>query len=153
MSRPPLVIGVGNRDRGDDGFGPIVIDTLRPMIEPWVETYIAEGDLSDLALRWSPDHVVVVVDAMVSGRPAGSIVETDALRHRLATEDTLLSSHGVGLAEGIELGRLLDRLPKQLVVIGVEVERCGQFDTLTEAVADAVPVVTRRIVELLASCG
>ena len=25
----PLVIGVGNRDRGDDGIGPAVVDELR----------------------------------------------------------------------------------------------------------------------------
>ncbi len=33
-SVPPLVIGVGNRDRGDDAVGPLVADAVRATVRP-----------------------------------------------------------------------------------------------------------------------
>ena len=133
----PFVIGVGNRDRGDDGVGPLVVDEIRKRW-PGVKTYVAEGDLSDLAIRWRSDQSVVVVDAMHSGRPVGSIIEIDALIESLPTEQGLLSSHGVGLAEAIELARLLNRLPSELKVIGVEARSFKQFDPVSPEVAEAI---------------
>ncbi len=126
MTGTKLVIGVGNRDRGDDGLGPMVIDALadrRPPEATGHETVLAviEGDLSSLPLRWTPDHDVVIVDAMVTGRPIGSVVVIDALARSLEPTTGLLSSHGIGLADAIELARLLRRLPTSLTVVAVEV--------------------------------
>ena len=146
---PTMVIGVGNRDRGDDGVGPLAVDALRERLGPLANTFVAEGDLSDLAIRWSRDQAVVIVDGMSSGRAPGSIVETDAITNRLTTEETLLSSHGVGLAEAVELARLLDRLPKRLTVIGVEIGQFGQFDDVSPAVRKAIPIVVDRVRALL----
>ncbi len=133
----PFVIGVGNRDRGDDGVGPLVVDEIRRSW-PEIETFVAEGDLSDLAMRWGADQSVVIIDAIRSGRPVGTIVEIDALAEQLPTQQGLLSSHGVGLAEAVELARLLDRLPRQLKVIGVEAKSFNQFDPVTPEVAAAI---------------
>ena len=133
----PFVIGVGNRDRGDDGVGPLVVDEIRRCC-PEIETFVAEGDLSDLAMRWEADQSVVIIDAISSGRPVGTIVEIDALAEQLPTQQGLLSSHGVGLAEAVELARLLDRLPRQLKVIGVEAKSFNQFDPVTPEVAAAI---------------
>lgn len=146
-ARSPLIIGVGNRDRGDDGIGPIVIDHLRDSA-PQLETLVAEGDLSDLVLRWSSNQDVIVVDAVRSARPPGSVTTTDALSRGLPTEASLLSSHGVGLAETVELARLLDRLPQSLVVVGVEAQSFGQFEPLSEAVAAAIPAALQQVLQL-----
>lgn len=145
--RPLLVIGVGNRDRGDDAVGPAVIDHVRK-VAPQLQTLVAEGDLSDLVLRWTPNQDVVVVDAVRSARRPGSVTVTDALATELTTEESLLSSHGVGLAETVELARLLDRLPRSLVVVGVEAQSFGQFDPLTEDVAAAVPLALQEVLLL-----
>ena len=144
MSSDVFVIGVGNRDRGDDGIGPIVADVVDAR-DPQVLTYVAEGDLSGLAMLWQSDQDVVIVDATASGRPPGSIVEIDALAEPLTVDTGLVSSHGVGLAEAIELARLLDRLPRRLTIIGVEATTFEQFDDLTPAVLAAVPAVVDRV--------
>ncbi len=146
-----VVIGVGNRDRGDDAVGPLIADAVRDLHGDGVDTFVCEGDLSDLAMRWSAHDRVVVVDAMVSGRPPGSIVETDACRSTMPTGERILSSHGVGLADAIELGRLLDRLPRQLTVIGVEASSFEPFEPASSQVVDAVPEVVRRIGEIVTS--
>jgi hydrogenase maturation protease len=58
----PLVIGVGHRDRGDDGVGPAVVDALSHRTTQ-VTTIIREGDLAVLPLLWESDDDVVIVDA------------------------------------------------------------------------------------------
>jgi hydrogenase maturation protease len=145
----PLLIGVGNRDRGDDGIGVLVVEACARVLGSAVVTLAAEGDLSDLALRWTRDETVVVVDAMVSGRAPGSIVRIDAIDRRLPVEKGLLSSHGIGLGEAVELARLIDRLPRCLTVFCVEATSCGQFDRVTPAVEGAVDEVVMHIIQFL----
>jgi hydrogenase maturation protease len=131
-----FLIGVGNRNRGDDAVGLLAVDEV-VAAGTYVRTYFASGDLSDLALRWQPGDDVVVVDAMISGRPPGSIVEIDALATKLGTEGGLVSSHGVGLAEAVELARMLDRLPRSLKLIAIEAASFGHMEEPTPAVAQA----------------
>ena len=145
----PLVVGVGNRGRGDDGVGPTVVDALEKLDDCRAETQIVVGDLSDLVMQWGPNQDVVVVDAMVSGAMPGTVLVTDALESELPTAELLMSSHGVGLAETVELGRLLNRLPRSLAIVTVEGRSFGQFDSLTPEVANAVPSAIARILELL----
>jgi hydrogenase maturation protease len=146
----PLLIGVGNRDRGDDGIGVIVVEECARVLGDSVLTYAAEGDLCDLALRWERDQTVVVVDAMTSGRTPGSILRIDALDQRLPVENGLLSSHGIGLGEAVELARILDRLPRQLTIFCIEATSFDQFDAVTAPVADAVDGVVARIAAVIA---
>ncbi len=146
----PLVIGVGNRDRGDDALGPLVIDALRAICTV-AETCIVEGDLSDLTLRWSADQDVIIVDAVMSGASPGDIIEIDAVAERLPNEGQLLSSHGISLADAIELGRLLQRMPRRLTVIGVEAYSFDGLTTVNPAVAESIPKVVTRINDLLAA--
>jgi len=145
----PLIIGVGNRDRGDDAIGPLVVDAVSERFGDRCLTRIAEGDLSDLSLYWQQDQDVTIIDAMVSGRPPGHVFEIDAIEGKLEIDSGLLSSHGVGVAEAIELARVLGRLPRNLIIIGVEAVTFGQFDPLTEEVAVSVDRVVDRIGRLM----
>ncbi len=145
----PLVIGVGNRDRGDDAIGPLVVDAVRHRWGDDVDTLVAEGDLADLATRWHRNQDVLIVDAAKGGRAPGETVEIDALVEHLPVDSTLFSSHGAGVGEAIELGRLLGRLPRRLTVIAVEIERTGPFEDLSPAVAAALPVIVERVRALL----
>lgn len=145
--RPTLVIGVGNRDRGDDGIGPVIATSVGEVLGGRVVTFAAEGDLSDLSMRWTPDHDVIVVDAMVSGREPGSAVEIDALASRLPVEAGLLSSHGVGLGEAVELARLLGRLPHSLTVVAVETVTFEQFDPVSDEVSARIPALVELVID------
>ena len=59
------------------------------------------------------------------------------------------SSHGNGIAEAVALGRALDRLPEQLVVIGIEPGRLDHGDELSPTVAAALDTVIRLVCELV----
>lgn len=144
-----LVIGVGNRDRGDDAIGPIVVDELRRTGDGQFATMIVEGDLSDLALRWAPEQRVVIVDALVGGGEPGTIVMWDALTGVPGRSESHVSTHGVGLADAIELGRTIGRLPHALTIVGVEVDRIEHFAPLSRPVADSVPGLVQTVRDVI----
>jgi len=146
-----LVIGIGNRDRGDDGVGPAVVDELRRREAP-VATIVREGDLADLALLWRAHTDVLIVDACRTGNPLGTVRRLDPAAAATAAETgASLSTHGVGVADAIELARRLGRLPPRLVLIGIEGRRFGH-GPLSATLASELPRVVDEV-EAIAQSG
>jgi hydrogenase maturation protease len=121
-----MIIGVGNRDRGDDAAGPLVCDRLGAQLgtSATVRTFVCEGSILDLALHWDHDDRVIIVDAMQPGTEPGRIVTCDATVDPLATPGAV-STHEIDVSVAVELARAIGRMPAQLVVIGIE---AGQFE-------------------------
>jgi hydrogenase maturation protease len=136
----PFVIGVGNRDRGDDAIGPAVADLV-----PF-DALVVEGDLSDLPLRWPVDRHVVIVDAAVTGAPPGTVRVVDG---GSVVGTAGWSTHGIGLGDAIALAGHLGRLPVALTVIAVEAEHFDELAPLSAPVAAAID----EVLALIASVG
>jgi hydrogenase maturation protease len=135
----PLVVGVGNRTRRDDGVGPEVADRVR-VRRPDLDVVELSGDASAMIELWSGRDVVVVLDAVRTGAPVGSCHRWcwSAGAWDVLPPASRLSSHLVGVRDAIDLAAALDRLPPLLVVVGVEVEDLGVGEGLSEPVAAAV---------------
>jgi len=141
----PLVIGVGNRLRGDDAAGLLVADLLKgKLAEGAVVT--SDGDAADLVILWEEVDSVIVIDAMVSGRVPGTVVRHDVAAESLPVAAFATSSHHFGLAEALEISRALGTLPSCLVVYGIEVEATSLGTPLSPQVVDAV----HRVVDAVA---
>ncbi|MBI3693895.1 MAG: hydrogenase maturation protease [Acidobacteria bacterium] len=69
---------------------------------------------------WSDAEEVILVDAVVTGVPPGAITVWDARTAPLAGDFIRCSTHAFGVAEAVELARLLDRLPPRLRIYGIE---------------------------------
>lgn len=130
-----MLIGIGNPDRGDDAAGWEVAAA----VTTWTTTR-TQGDLA-LIDQWDPGDEVVIVDAMHSGQPSGTTSRYDAATDRLPS-GTFTSTHSVGPAEIVELARALDRMPRSMTVIGIEIEA-------TEHGAPMSPSVTRAVATLV----
>jgi hydrogenase maturation protease len=112
------VIGVGNAYRGDDAAGLVVARRLR---ERGVEAIEQEGEPVALIDVFAARDAVVLVDAVQSGAPPGTVHRFDVSDGPLPRElRGSTSTHAVGLGEAIELARALGRLPPRVVVYGVE---------------------------------
>lgn len=144
-----LIIGVGNRDRGDDGVGPAVVDEIRRRGLP-VRTAIREGDLADLLLDWGPDDDVSIVDCLrvddTDRGPVGAV--------RVVGGDELgaagtLSTHGMGVAECLQLADAMGRLPRRLRVLGVTGRSFGH-GSISEELRLRLPDVTDEVLRLTA---
>ena len=57
------------------------------------------------------------------------------------------STHAFGVTEVVELGRALDRLPKRLLVFGIEGAAFSAGDALTAAVAAVVEPLAAELLE------
>ena len=149
--RPAIVIGVGNRDRGDDAAGPMVCDRLQSRlgsVTP-VRTFVCEGSILDLALHWEHDDHVIVVDAMQPGAEPGRIVMLDASADPLATPGAV-STHEIDVSVAIELARAIGRMPARLLVIGIESAQCDWGTEPSAPVDAAIDAVVECVADLLA---
>jgi hydrogenase maturation protease len=136
-----LIIGCGNRERSDDGAGILVAERLR---ELGIEAETRIGEALDLIEAWNGADDVILVDAVLTGAPVGTVQAWDG-RQPLASVRTNTSSHGLGVAEAIELAHLLDRLPTRLRVYGIEGRRFEPRAEISPEVRCAIEEVVRRI--------
>lgn len=98
---------------------------------------ICSGEALDLIEAWSGADELVIVDAVVTGAPAGKLWLWDG--EEVKTKKNLfVSTHRFGVAEAIELARVLHRLPKQLRVFGIEGRRFDFGRDLSPEVAHTV---------------
>jgi hydrogenase maturation protease len=141
--RRPLVIGLGQALRGDDGLGPAVITALRKQGFDRADLVQVDSDLLDLLDLWQ-GRETIIVDAVRSGREPGAIIEFDALNERLPAARTA-SSHAIDLATAIELGRALDQLPRSLWLIGVEAEHVTFGTPFSEHVLHVIASAATRV--------
>ena len=137
-----LIIGCGNRERSDDGAGILVAERLR---ELGIRADTRSGEAVDLIEAWKGADDVIVVDAVVTGAPVGTVQAWDGSQP-LASVSTTTSTHGLGLAEAIQLAHVLDRVPTRLRVYGVEGRRFHLGADISPEVQRAVEVVVRRII-------
>jgi hydrogenase maturation protease len=114
------VVGIGNPFRGDDAAGPEAVRRLRSRAAAGVEVRECAADPASLLEAFAGAARVVVVDAMASGEPPGTVARFDAILRPLPAEGWRGGTHGLGVAEAVELGRVLGALPASLEVVGIE---------------------------------
>jgi hydrogenase maturation protease len=141
-----LVAGVGNPDRWDDGVGPVAVRraALRLPAEVSVRECAEPADLVELL---AGVQVAFLVDGVVSGAPPGTVHRFDASRSPLPAAVRACSTHGLGVAEAVELARALGWLPPRTVVYGVEVASVRAGRGLTPRVRRGAEEVARRLCE------
>ena len=146
----PLVIGLGNDERSDDRSGLEVARALKPRRHGRARVEeCTSGGIALLEL-WRDADRVLVIDAVRSGAPPGTV-------HRIEPGDGFLpgmrpatSTHGLSLAEAVALGRGLGCLPRHLVIYGIEADTLAVGGGLSAPVAHGIRDVTDRILAELA---
>lgn len=117
--RRGLIIGVGT-EYGDDAFGLLVARNLAGRSFHEIDVITHSGEGASLMEAWQGYDTVVIVDAAESGAPVGTRYRFDSSVDRIPTRTLRYSTHAFGVAEAIETARALGRLPRRIVVLGVE---------------------------------
>jgi hydrogenase maturation protease len=143
------VIGVGNEWRRDDAAGLVVARRLRDARLSGVRVVEHEGEPLDLIEEWSGADEVIVVDAVSSGAEPGAIHRLDARSTRLPAELFNGSTHALSVAEAVELARVLERLPRRLLVYGIEGRSFTAGRGLTAEVEPAVSTLVSGLEDIL----
>ena len=77
LSARSVIVGLGNIDRGDDGFGSAVVRTLRDRVTvPLIDAGPAPENFTGRIADYAPD-TVLFIDAADLGQPAGRLVLAD----------------------------------------------------------------------------
>jgi len=162
-----VVIALGNRFRGDDGIGPIIAERLKENAERLKKSVadrlggrvggytIVEGkdDAMALVSAWENAALAVVIDAAVSGAAPGTIRRLEAGMQPLSKDVARCSSHGLGLAEAVELGKALGRRPGRLVIFAVEANTFEQGAAMSPEVSAVVEELVQTVEAEIASFG
>ena len=139
-----LVIGVGNPDRGDDAVGLLAARCIRESCFP-LTVIEAGGDGASLIDYWKHQGTVIVIDAVHGGGEPGHIVRLDARSAPIPVELFRCSTHAFGLAQGIELARALNQIPRRLTVYGI----VGKHFDVGATVAPEVEAAAQRVIDLI----
>lgn len=142
---PIVVLGVGNAYRGDDGIGPTVAQRLREEPPDHVVVLTASGEGTSLLESWRNTDAAILIDAVHSAARPGTVHRIEAAEQPVPKEFLRCSTHSFGVAEAIELARVLQQLPSRLIVYGIVGKTFEAGAGLSTPLTQAVPHVVARV--------
>lgn len=144
-----LLVGLGHPYRSDDGFGPQAIEALKKKFGDQYEYRQHSGDPADLMDLWE-HRSLVILDAFHCAEPdPGTIHCIKAKPGDTLPWSTSVSSHALSLSEALVMGQILQKIPRSLIILGVEGENFEPGDLLSPAVSKALDQVIARIPQLI----
>jgi hydrogenase maturation protease len=142
-----IIIGVGNRHRGDDGAGPAVSAYLRDKAPKGARVVDRDGEAARLIETWKDADAVILIDAVSSNAPPGTIHEIDAGESTVPPDLFACSTHSFGVAEAVELSRALGSLPGVFWIYGIEGAEFAAGADFSAEVKAAIEDTGRRVLE------
>jgi len=143
-----VIIGMGNPQLSDDGVGLAVAMAVAERLKQRMTLTVTELNTGGIRLMEAMAGFkrAVVVDAMLSGVPPGTVQRFDP-KDFVTTRNTF-SSHDTDFSTAYDLGRMAGvSLPEQVSFWGIEAREFDLFgERFTTEVAAAVPVAVERIV-------
>ncbi len=136
MSTSAVVLGIGNRMRGDDAVGSLVTDQLSGIQGAQViDAETAPENHIEPIVRLKPERVLIVDACDFGGRPGEFRLFDRNEIGRLA--GGIVSTHTLPLSMTVEL--LEKRVRAEIRLLGVQPARVEFGETLSEPVARALP--------------
>jgi hydrogenase maturation protease len=142
-----VIIGVGNEFRSDDALGILVARELRRRHLGKIRVVEVEGNIASLLDVWDGAENLLIVDAVSGAGPPGSIVRFDVSHSRIPANLFPGGTHGFGVAEALEMGRELRRLPPNVLFYGVVGESFENGQGLSDRVLKNIPDLLQMIEE------
>lgn len=152
-----LILALGNPILCDDGVAFHVLERMRPRLPISDDLVIEEACTGgiDLLVYILDFDRVLILDAVLNRRdPPGTVgvFSVDQLGESIHMD----SPHHTNFATAIEMGKMVhpDRMPEDIIVIGVEVDNIKDFtEELTTAVEAAVPEAADKALGILEEWG
>ena len=136
-----LVLGLGNVLQGDDGVGVHIVRWLAGQA-PMTGVTVLDGGTIGASLLVALEGVdaLLVADAVESGQEAGQVTlfQGEAM-DRLLARPRAGSVHEAGLAELLDMARLLDCLPPRRALLGIQPRTIAWGDALSPPLARSLP--------------
>lgn len=149
-----LVVGVGNDYRCDDSAGLLVARQLMKvdyskLAPATVNVIECAGDNFNLMDEWEGADLLILVDAISSGADPGTVFRIEVHNRSIPTYMFHQSTHSFTVAHTLELSRLLGKLPRRVVIFGIEGVEFDHGEAVSDEIARAVDGVTHSILDLI----
>lgn len=164
-----IVIGLGNPILGDDGVGWKVAEevnkqlTSPPTPADRALRRLLKGEENQVEVEFLSlggislmEHLIgyeraILIDAVTSDQELGSVIVSNLNELPDYSAFHIASAHDTSLQNALKLGKAMGaRLPKEVIVVGVATDHIYDFsESLTPAVAQAVPKATKIVINLL----
>ncbi len=132
------VIGVGS-PWGDDQIGWLAAEALKEFYDPQlVEVLTVDRPGPMLIEHMAGAKSVLLLDAVQGSGSSGRIHCLGGAELMCLARPQLLS-HGMGVAEAVALAAVLGMLPKQVCLIGVELEKTQPGCSVSGGVQETLP--------------
>lgn len=149
-TRQITIIGIGNLLLQDDGVGVHVARRLQEMDLPDGVDVIDGGTSPELFTYIESTDKLIVIDAMDTGDVPGSV-------YRMPIEDFtagakgLASLHEVNLVSILKMMSMLDKSPRETVIIGIQPKDMNLGTELSPELQRSIPQIVRVVLDEIKS--
>lgn len=149
------IIGIGS-PFGDDQLGWEVVKLLEkclnlvPFIPSQLQLICCDRPGMYLLELMRGANTVFLIDAVVTGAVYGTL-------HRFENQEieaisSPLSSHALGVAYAIKMGRALDELPLKVILYGIEIGDIHHQSRLSTLIIPAIKTLSKQITNDILQC-
>lgn len=142
------IIGIGNTLYTDEGVGVHIIPYLEEALKDYDGVEIIDGATDAMRLLEPVEEAdyLIVIDAVNAGKPGGELI---ILRQEEIPKyyGVKMSVHQIGFQEVLFAAQLRDRLPKEMVLFGIQPYSLELNVGLSDIVRKKIPEVVSLVVE------
>lgn len=145
---PLNVIGIGSRFSGDDEIGLLLVEAIGEENLAGVRAELWPGeDAAGIAGRLlEVEDPILLVDCADMGVDAGQMRCFTLERVRLGLHDSGVSTHGLGLADAVELARILG-FAQPIHLIGIQPYDLSPADGISSAMAQRFGTLFQEVLQ------
>jgi len=149
----PLLIGIGNSFRGDDGAGLEVARTLESTFGNTLDVIYCEGDPTDLLDLWTGRDQVFLIDAVSTGtQDIGYLHCFHPLLKSIPSTISNSSTHLIDINQVIELGKALGSVPKKITLFGIESHSFSLEEEISKSLKPQLESISKKIEKEIRAC-
>jgi hydrogenase maturation protease len=149
-----VVLGIGNTILTDEAAGVRAVEALEQAYEIPANVQVIDGGTSGMEMIEDLSNLdfLIVIDVVKTGAAPGTVVKIcgDEIPVFFRRK---LSPHQIGLPDVLASLELLDTMPKEIVVLGVEPISLELGMEMTDLVAGKIPLLVEMTVAELTSRG
>jgi hydrogenase maturation protease len=147
-----LIIGVGNLLLKDEGVGVHVAQELQKRTLP-AGVEVCDGGVGGIGLLdyFREASKLLLIDAAEMSLNPGAIVRFTPQNVKDFVSGVKFSTHDVGLAEVLKLGKALGLCPEDVVIIGIQPKEISWGAELSPEIQASLPQVVEMVMKEISS--
>ncbi len=148
------ILGIGNILLMDEGAGVRVIEKLLAAYHMPDDVEVIDGGTMGLELLpyIEDKENVIIVDVVKSGNPPGTIVRLEG-KDVPVFLSSKISPHQLGLSDLLAVAQITDRMPRHIVLIGIEPERIDTGLDLSGTIQSGIDTLVAMVIKELEAIG